>query len=271
MFFKNVGVGPAQFRGDSIEHMSSLCIPFSEGDKVILLRGSHISVGRFPDNTIQIEDRTVSAYHFELVFERDHYRLHDRGSTNGVMINGRRVQDFHLREETQILVGTVLCNFHPSNPMNARSESVELLPVREEVQATRRECRQLKEQNSILREQIARMLAERGGGPTAFDQLADANARLRLEVVAHREEVECLASRLTVLARDRDNLQRAYNDLKIVMGMAGSEAVLSRSHGSLNPAVTLMSEGEVGSRSLNLARRMKEAPPGDDETQRLDP
>jgi hypothetical protein len=205
--------------------MPSLSIPFSEGDKVILLRGSHISVGRFPDNTIQIEDRTVSAYHFDLHFERDHYRLHDRGSTNGVLVNGRRVEDFHLREETQILVGAVLCAFHPANSMTARAETVELLPVREEVQATRRECRQLRDQNAILQEQIERMLAEReGGGALGLDQLAAANAKLQLELVAQRNEVDCLASRLALLVRDRDNLQRAYNDLKSQFALGPADA-----------------------------------------------
>jgi hypothetical protein len=239
--------------------MPSLSIPFFEGDKVILLRGSHISVGRLPDNTIQIEDRTVSAYHFELVFERDHYRLHDRGSTNGVLVNGRRVQDFHLREETQILVGAVMCAFHPANPMNARAESVELLPVREEVQATRRECRQLKEQNAILKEQIARMLSEREGGPSALDQLAEANAQLRLAVVSHREEVECLANRLTSLVRDRDNLQRAYTELKTML--ATDDALTARVHGPMRSSLTLLPD-----------RPGKKGPfPGDSQTQKLEP
>jgi hypothetical protein len=248
------------FCPDSIEsNMPSLSIPFSEGDKVILLRGSHISVGRLPDNTIQIEDRTVSAYHFELHFERDHYRLHDCGSTNGVIVNGRRVEDFHLREESQILVGTVICTFHPANPMTARSEAVELLPVREEVQTVRRECRQLKDQNTILREQIARMLAERTGeGPSAFDQIANANAKLKLEVVAHREEVECLASRLTLLARDRDNLQRAYNDLKAQLAAASTG--VTRDRATLSPAPSLLRTAGTDARFM-----------GDGRTKKLDP
>lgn len=239
--------------------MPSLSIPFSEGNKTILLRGSHISVGRLPDNTIQIEDRTVSAYHFELVFERDHYRLHDRGSTNGVMVNGRRVMDFHLREESQILVGTVMCSFHPANPMDARAESLELLPVREEVQATRRECRQLKEQNAILQEQIQRMLADRQGGPSPLDQLAEANAKLRLAVVSHREEVECLANRLTSLVRDRDNLQRAYTELKAML--ATDDALMARTCGPVKPSLTLLPD-----------RPRREMPfAGDGRTQKLEP
>jgi hypothetical protein len=229
-------------------NMPSLCIPFTEGDKVVLLRGSHISVGRFPDNTIQIEDRTVSGYHFELHFERDHYRLHDRGSTNGVLINGRRVEDFHLREESQILVGTVMCAFHPGNPMSARAESVELLPVREEVQSARLECRQLREQNAILREQVERMLADRKGtSALSFDQLAEANAKLQMDLLTQREELDSLASRLALLVRDRDNLQRAYSDIKALLGQGGDAS--NRENILVGPA---------------LARNM-----GDNQTQKL--
>jgi hypothetical protein len=254
--------------------MPSLSIPFTEGDKVILLRGSHISVGRSPDNTIQIEDRTVSAYHFELHFERDHYRLHDRGSTNGVLVNGRRVQDFHLREESQIIVGTVVCAFHPGNPMSARQESVELLPVREEVQATRRECRQLKEQNSILREQIKRMLSARTeSGTSSFNELAETNAKLQLEIVAHREEIECIASRLTLLARDRDNLQRAYNDLKAEIARARVDTPAGRGYAVVNPSLTLLPSPNVqaGERLAVLPRPGKDGPPPGDNTQKLEP
>lgn len=256
--------------------MPSLRIPFPEGDKVILLRGSHISVGRFPDNTIQLEDRSVSAYHFELLFERDHYRLHDLGSTNGVMINGRRVEDFHLREEMEIHVGAVICGFHPGNPMTARPESMELLPVREEVQSTRRECRQLKEQNAVLREQVQRMLAAHDGSLTyAFDQLAEVNAKLQLEVATQREEIESLASRLTLLVRDREHLQRSYNELKAAYAAAARPEIPStRGYAPVSPGVVRLAgpSGDVTDRPTVPLKRGPERPAtGDNQTEKLVP
>ena len=52
-----------------------------------------ISIGRAPDNTLCLgEDaRRVSSHHAEVMRRGDQYLLRDLGSTNGTMINGRRV------------------------------------------------------------------------------------------------------------------------------------------------------------------------------------
>lgn len=251
--------------------MASLKISFPEGGKWILLRGTHISVGRFPDNTIQIQDRTVSAYHFELYLENDHYRLHDSGSTNGVVIEGRRVQDYHLRVECRIMVGTVLCEFHPGLPMDARPESVELLPVREEVEATRHESHQVKLQNTVLREQIARMLESREEGPSArLDELFATNAALQLQAKEQHDEIEKLAARTAILARDRDNLQRAYDDMSAAVAIARADAAAAQGRLVPKPAEHFpIVAGETVGRATVPLRRAKEAPKGGGDTKEL--
>ena len=52
-----------------------------------------ISVGRAPDNMLCLGDgaRRVSSHHAEVIQRGDQYLLRDLGSTNGTMINGRRV------------------------------------------------------------------------------------------------------------------------------------------------------------------------------------
>ena len=52
-----------------------------------------ISIGRAPDNMLCLgEDaRRVSSHHAEVMRRGDQYLLRDLGSTNGTMINGRRV------------------------------------------------------------------------------------------------------------------------------------------------------------------------------------
>jgi serine protease Do len=52
-----------------------------------------ISVGRAPDNMLCLGDgaRRVSSHHAEVIHHGDQYLLRDLGSTNGTMINGRRV------------------------------------------------------------------------------------------------------------------------------------------------------------------------------------
>ena len=52
-----------------------------------------ISIGRAANNMLCLGDseRRVSSHHAEIRRRGDHYVLHDLGSTNGTMINGRRV------------------------------------------------------------------------------------------------------------------------------------------------------------------------------------
>lgn len=77
------------------------------------LTAAVVTVGRRPDNTIQIVDRSVSAHHAELIAEDGHYRLHDLGSTNLSFVDGQAVTDFHLHNPCKISFGTVECDFDP--------------------------------------------------------------------------------------------------------------------------------------------------------------
>jgi serine protease Do len=66
-----------------------------------------ISIGRAPNNALSFGDgaRRVSSHHAEIVRSGDHYVLHDLGSTNGTMINGRRVIASEIHEGDLIEFG----------------------------------------------------------------------------------------------------------------------------------------------------------------------
>jgi serine protease Do len=66
-----------------------------------------ISVGRAEDNALRFGDgdRRVSSHHAEVRRKGDHYVLRDLGSTNGTMINGRRVITSELRHDDLIEFG----------------------------------------------------------------------------------------------------------------------------------------------------------------------
>ncbi len=70
-----------------------------------------MTIGRRPDNTIQILDRSVSAYHAELISEGDHYRLHDLGSTNLSFVENEPVMDFHLHQSCKVGFGNVQAEY----------------------------------------------------------------------------------------------------------------------------------------------------------------
>src|SRR6185503_11217528 len=68
---------------------------------------ARISIGRAPNNALCLGDRAlrVSSHHAEVVRRGDQYLLRDLGSTNGTMINGRRVVVSELDSDDLIELG----------------------------------------------------------------------------------------------------------------------------------------------------------------------
>ncbi|HKQ07413.1 MAG TPA: trypsin-like peptidase domain-containing protein [Blastocatellia bacterium] len=66
-----------------------------------------ISIGRAPDNDLRFSDgqRRVSSHHAAILRRGDGFLLQDLGSTNGTMINGRRVITSELNHDDMIEFG----------------------------------------------------------------------------------------------------------------------------------------------------------------------
>lgn len=66
-----------------------------------------ISIGRAPDNSLSFGDheRRVSAHHAEIRRKGDAFILRDLGSTNGTMINGRRVVVSEIKDDDMVEFG----------------------------------------------------------------------------------------------------------------------------------------------------------------------
>src|SRR6185503_8354889 len=66
-----------------------------------------ITIGRAPNNSLVFGDgqRRVSSHHAEIIRRDDHYLLRDLGSTNGTMINGRRVVATEIQDDDLIEFG----------------------------------------------------------------------------------------------------------------------------------------------------------------------
>ena len=82
----------------------------------ILLEGSkttheltddRITIGRAPDNMIQIDDASVSGRHAQLLLIDERYQLKDLGSTNGTRVNSESITDVFLRVGDRIRFGKV--------------------------------------------------------------------------------------------------------------------------------------------------------------------
>lgn len=205
--------------------MASLRIKFPEKDEtsVIVFTGTRVTVGRLPDNTIQIVDRIISSTHAELVLEGDHYHLRDLDSTNGTFVNGEFVTDFHLRAPCKIAFGTVECEFDPAAVATGDGAGVEALPTRAEVNALKQENETLTAQVAALREELdaLRKVHPMSGDEAALAVPKDEYERVTADREAlkeaqerHHQEIARLKENLALLRRDRENLQRAWEITK---------------------------------------------------------
>jgi len=64
-----------------------------------------ITIGRGPDNTIVVNDQSISTHHAQLLLEGDTYRLKDLNSTNGTRVNSKLVTEAVLRFDDRIRFG----------------------------------------------------------------------------------------------------------------------------------------------------------------------
>src|SRR3954463_11539166 len=118
-----------------------------------VLAGSRVTVGRRPDNTVQIIDASVSAHHAELLQEGEHYRVHDLGSTNLTFVEGQQVTDFHLHQSCKINFGTVECDYD-ATPVEAAAPGLTPKEMEKDVAFLRTENLDLQQKLNALQRQI---------------------------------------------------------------------------------------------------------------------
>jgi pSer/pThr/pTyr-binding forkhead associated (FHA) protein len=91
-----------------------------------------VTIGRAPDNTIIIDDPSVSGHHGQLERSGEVYRLKDLGSTNGTRVNGIPITETALRFDDRVRFGGVEARFEPdargSQPLPAL-EKIEAKPA----------------------------------------------------------------------------------------------------------------------------------------------
>jgi adenylate cyclase len=74
--------------------------------------GAFSSLGRHPDNTIQVLDRIVSKEHARITLgPNGRYILRDVGSLNGTFVNGERVSEHTLTNGDQVSMGSTVFRF----------------------------------------------------------------------------------------------------------------------------------------------------------------
>ena len=100
------------------------------------------TIGRHPDNTLQILDRIVSKEHAQVLRQPDgRYLFRDLGSLNGSFLHGERVHEHILREGDEIMLGSTALTFHEKSAQDSLLQKVTIAPsvtealIRQKIQA----------------------------------------------------------------------------------------------------------------------------------------
>jgi len=104
--------------------------------------GAINTVGRHPDNTLQILDRIVSKEHAQIVRQPDgRYLFRDLGSLNGSFLRGDRMSEHILVDGDEITLGSTSLRFHERSAADSLLQKVTIAPastealIRQKIQA----------------------------------------------------------------------------------------------------------------------------------------
>lgn len=82
--------------------------------KRIQIGNDVITIGRLQDSTVCIDDPSISRNQAEVLLRETGYLLSDLGSTNGTLVNGRRISQHVLTDHDQIEFGSYRIRFEAS-------------------------------------------------------------------------------------------------------------------------------------------------------------
>ncbi|MGE3171075.1 MAG: FHA domain-containing protein [Planctomycetota bacterium] len=94
--------------------MAQFVLEILDGDRagdVVSLGSEPLKIGRKPGNDLVVADEKASGVHAEVAFEGDRYVLRDLGSTNGTLMDGRKITEVVLGSGDTFAIGRVRLRF----------------------------------------------------------------------------------------------------------------------------------------------------------------
>src|SRR5262249_47248805 len=73
--------------------------------EVAVSQNAVITIGRLPDNVVQIDNLAVSGHHAKVYWEGEHYVIEDNGSLNGTYVNNQRITKHPLKDGDSATIG----------------------------------------------------------------------------------------------------------------------------------------------------------------------
>jgi pSer/pThr/pTyr-binding forkhead associated (FHA) protein len=94
-----------------------------------------VTIGRLPDNMLQIDNLAVSGHHCKVYWDSDHYVIEDNSSLNGTYVNNQRVSKQALKDNDSMLIGKHIVIFrdewHEEGPAGKAKAAMPELPQME--------------------------------------------------------------------------------------------------------------------------------------------
>jgi adenylate cyclase len=120
--------------------------------------GAVNTIGRHPDNTLQILDRIVSKEHAQILRQADgQYLFRDLGSLNGSFLGGERVSEHLLREGDEVMLGATTLTFQERSAQDSLLQKVTIAPaaaeaalIRQKIQAPLANAREFLPESEIF-------------------------------------------------------------------------------------------------------------------------
>ncbi len=170
--------------------------------------GDRVTIGRRPENTIQILDPSVSGFHAELIATHGHYRLRDLQATNRCLVGGQEIAEYHLRERCHVSFGSVECDYDPAGDAGTIETALSPARMEQDLVFLRSENAELRERIRTLERRIdilgsAQLFSDRRNQKHASPAMdRDHTATIEAELENTREE-------LAIALRARDAARAA--------------------------------------------------------------
>jgi pSer/pThr/pTyr-binding forkhead associated (FHA) protein len=85
-------------------------------DDMYLEKGKPVRIGRLPKNELVLPSKLVSRYHATIDWVQGHFILKDLGSSNGTILNDRKIKEAQLKAGDEIGIGPFHFNVKAVSP-----------------------------------------------------------------------------------------------------------------------------------------------------------
>jgi uncharacterized RDD family membrane protein YckC len=103
--------------------MAKLLVQESSGVREFELVDNEIKIGRELDNTLRLADPSISRHHAVVRKTAVGFEIQDLGSSNGVLLNGSKVQSSPLQDGDRVTLGQIQMTFVDPKPAQVAEET----------------------------------------------------------------------------------------------------------------------------------------------------